>query len=146
MSGAIVPMLAYDDAPAAIEFLCRAFGFREAYRLRMPDGSVGHAELQLGEGQLQLATTWKAGGMSAAKDLPGLHAALNVRVDDVDAHHARARDEGAIIAEEPADQFHGARSYRAIDPEGQRWIFWQPKREVSPETMQEIIDSGGAGG
>ena len=138
----IVAMLAYDDAPAAIDFLCRAFGFTESFRLKMPDGSVGHAELVLGDAHLQLATTWKAGGMASAKDLPAVHSQLNVRVDDVDAHCARAMENGAVIAEEPADQFHGSRSYRALDPEGHRWIFWQPGTEVSPEEMQAQIDAG----
>ena len=44
-------------------------------------------------------------------------------IDDVDAHHARARAAGAIITVPPTDQDHGARVYRAIDPEGHRWIF-----------------------
>jgi uncharacterized glyoxalase superfamily protein PhnB len=58
--------------------------------------------------------------------LPALHAQIHVRVDDVDAHFARARAGGATIASEPADQEYGERSYRAIDPEGQRWIFGTP--------------------
>jgi uncharacterized glyoxalase superfamily protein PhnB len=51
-----------------------------------------------------------------------------VVVDDVDAHHERARAAGATIAAAPADQPHGSRIYRAVDPEGHRWIFSQPIR------------------
>src|SRR5262245_9699456 len=120
------PMLAYADAPAAIEFLTKAFGFEERFRMDMPDGSVGHAELGLGDQIVMLASEWTAGGVVSPLRLPALHAQIFVRVDDVDAHFARARAEGATIAAEPADQEYGERTYRAIDPEGQRWIFGAP--------------------
>jgi uncharacterized glyoxalase superfamily protein PhnB len=120
------PMLAYADAPAAIEFLTKAFGFEERFRMDMPDGSVGHAELGLGDQIVMLASEWTAGGVVSPLRLPALHAQIFVRVDDVDAHFARARVEGATIAAEPADQEYGERTYRAIDPEGQRWIFGAP--------------------
>jgi uncharacterized glyoxalase superfamily protein PhnB len=119
-------MLAYADAAAAIEFLTRAFGFEVRFRMDLPDGSVGHAELGLGDGVVMLASEWPAGGVVSPLQLPALHAQVYVRVEDVDAHFARARAEGATIAAEPADQEYGERSYRAIDPEGQRWIFGAP--------------------
>ena len=120
------PMLVYADAAAAIEFLVKAFGFEVRFRMDMPDGSVGHAELGLGEEVVMLASEWPAGGVVSPLQLPAVHAQIHVRVDDVDAHFARARQEGATIAAEPADQEYGMRSYRALDPEGQRWIFAAP--------------------
>ena len=120
------PMLAYADAAAAIEFLTRAFGFALRFRMDMPDGGVGHAELGLGDEVVMLSSEWPAGGVVSPLRLPALHAQIHVRVDDVDAHFVRARAEGATIANEPADQEYGERSYRAIDPEGQRWIFGAP--------------------
>jgi uncharacterized glyoxalase superfamily protein PhnB len=120
------PMLVYADAPAALEFLKRAFGFEERFRMDMPDGSVGHAELGIGDEVVMLASEWHVGGVVSPLRLPAVHAQIYVRVDDVDAHHARARAGGATIAAEPADQEHGERTYRAIDPEGQRWIFGAP--------------------
>lgn len=122
----IVPMLAYADAPAAIDFLCQAFGFEERFRMPMPDGTIGHAELALGDARLMLASVWYVGGLASPLELSAVHTQLYVEVDDVDAHHARARAEGATIAAEPADQDHGERTYRAIDPEGHRWIFGSP--------------------
>ena len=53
----ITPMLVYDDAPAAVEFLCRAFGFEEQFRFDTPDGTIGHAELGFGGAKIALATT-----------------------------------------------------------------------------------------
>lgn len=117
------PMLVYADAPAALEFLTKAFGFEVRFRMDMPDGSVGHAELGIGDEVVMLASEWPTGGVVSPLQLPAVHAQIYVRIDDVDAHFACARAEGATIAAEPSDQEHGERTYRAIDPEGHRWIF-----------------------
>lgn len=122
----IVPMLSYEDAAAAIEFLTQAFGFEERFRMAMPDGRIGHAELALGDAVVMLASEWPAGGIVSPKRLQFVHSQLYVQVDDVDAHFARAHSEGATIATEPGDQDYGERTYRAIDTEGQRWIFGTP--------------------
>jgi uncharacterized glyoxalase superfamily protein PhnB len=86
----IFPMLAYNDAPAAIDFLCGAFGFTERERMKMPDGTIGHAEIVLNGNVVMLATTWKAGGMASPKDIPGVPSQLFCDVDDVDAHYRHA--------------------------------------------------------
>jgi uncharacterized glyoxalase superfamily protein PhnB len=125
------PMLVYADAPAALAFLAEAFGFEERSRMDMPDGSVGHAEVAFGDQVVMVSSEWEAGGVVSPLRLPALHAQIFVRVDDVDAHHARARAAGATIAAEPADQEYGERTYRAIDPEGQRWIFGAPVRSAA---------------
>jgi PhnB protein len=122
----IIPYLAYEDAPAALTFLHEAFGFEERFRLPMPDGRIGHAELALGESVLYLASLWKEVGNMSPKDLPGVHCQMYCQVDDVDAHFQRAREAGATVINEPSDQGHGDRSYRAMDPEGHRWIFGSP--------------------
>lgn len=119
----IAPMLVYEDAPAAIEFLCRAFGFEERFRLPMEDGRIGHAELVYGGDRIMLASVYGEMGLASPRDLPALHCQIHCSVDDVDAHCDRARAAGATIAAEPADQPHGHRVYRALDPEGTRWIF-----------------------
>jgi uncharacterized glyoxalase superfamily protein PhnB len=124
-SGRIVPYLFYANAPAAIDFLCKAFGFEERFRYPMPDGKVGHAELVYEKSSLMLASVWREGGFSNPLDLPAVHSQLYCNVDDVDVHYERARSAGATITAEPADE-HGHRSYRAIDSEGHRWMFVGP--------------------
>ena len=119
-------MLAYDDAPAALDFLCSAFGFTEQSRMKGPDGSIGHAEVMLGGNVVMLATTWKAGGMASPRDLPGMPSQLFCEVDDVDAHYERAKSAGAVVIAGPEDQPYGFRMYRALDPEGHRWLFAAP--------------------
>src|SRR5688500_10405044 len=89
-----VPMLAYADAPAAIEFLCRAFGFRVTMRMDDTDGAVGHAELVLGDGTVMLSTAWREAGFQPPNELDGVHGQVWCEVDDVDAHYARAHDAG----------------------------------------------------
>lgn len=122
----IVPMLDYADAPAAIDFLCRAFGFEVTMRMDGGDGSVGHAELTLDGAAVALATAWRDGGFSTPHDLGGVHSQLWCEVEEVNAHYARARAAGAVVVGEPADQGFGFRTYRAIDPEGHRWYFGAP--------------------
>ena len=124
-----VPMLCYDDAPGAIQFLTQAFGFEETYRFDMPDGHVGYAELSYRGQRISLATTWKAAGMASPRDLDGVHSQVVCNVDDVDAHFEQARAAGATVISTPRDQDHGARSYRAVDSEGHRWIFSTPTSE-----------------
>jgi PhnB protein len=121
----IVPYLAYADAPAALAFLCRAFGFVERMRYPMPDGTIGHAELEYEGARVYLASEWRDANLVSPRELSGVHCQIWVGVDDVEAHFERARAAGATIAAEPADQPHGERMYRAIDPEGHRWIFAQ---------------------
>jgi uncharacterized glyoxalase superfamily protein PhnB len=116
-----VPYLIYEDAPAALDFLCRAFGFVEHARYAMPDGRIGHAELGLDDQRLMLASVWPGFG-DTPLHLPTVHSFVYCRVDDIDAHFARARDAGATLVGEVAED-HGQRSYRAVDPEGHRWIF-----------------------
>src|SRR5690349_2861592 len=117
----VIPYLAYADAPAAIEFLCKAFGFVEKFRFPMPDGRIGHAELLLSGATLMLASDFDGFGLSPLK-LPATHGQVYCWVEDADAHYARARKGGATLVTEPKDQ-HGVRAYRAMDPEGHRWIF-----------------------
>ena len=122
----IFPMLCYEDAPAAIDFLTRAFGFVEENRMEGEDGTIGHAELSLDGQIVMLASVWRDGGFSTPRDLGGNHSQLFCVVSDVDEHWSRAREAGAIVIGEPQDQDYGHRTYRASDPEGNRWYFGGP--------------------
>ncbi|HEY7584437.1 MAG TPA: VOC family protein [Acidimicrobiia bacterium] len=122
----IFPMLAYRDAPAALEFLTRAFGFEEIMRMDGENGSIAHAELDVGGQRLMLASAWRDAGMVPPVELAGIASQLMVRVDDVDTHFRRALAGGATVIDQPSDQDYGERTYRATDPEGHRWIFASP--------------------
>ena len=133
----IVPFIGYEDAAGAIEFLERAFGFRENREARHEeDGTIGHAELELDGATIYLSTppgyasprTLRAESESARRsyDNPWVIDGHYVEVGDVDTHCERARAAGATILREPEEPGIGARIYSAEDPEGHRWMFGQP--------------------
>ena len=127
----ITPYLLYEDVSSAIDWLSRAFGFEERVRFADDTGTVKHAELTLGDGEIFLGHP--SPGYRSPKALGAYTHLTHVYVEDVDAHFARARDEGATIHAEPEDQAYGDRRYDAEDPEGHRWSFAQLLREVPAE-------------
>lgn len=123
----IIPTMRYRDAPAAIEFLCEAFGFERHLVVPMEDGGIAHAQLTLGNGMIMLGTAREDefGKLQKAPSALGGVTTQSpyVIIDDVDAHHARARSAGAEIIKEPEDQDYGGRLYTCRDPEGHLWNF-----------------------
>lgn len=128
-----IPMLVYADAPAAIDFLCRAFGFSVDTRMDMDDGRVGHCEMRRGGVVLMLSSEFEEMGLRSAKHADFRYSQVAAYVADVDAHHATALEAGATVMSAPADQVYGDRMYRAVDPEGHRWIFMQKVADVPEE-------------
>ncbi|MGW1839442.1 VOC family protein [Streptomyces sp. BBFR2] len=118
----LFPTLLYRDAPAAIRFLTEAFGFTEEAVYRGEDGAVVHAELSYGNGRVMLGSKGHGGAFDAAMAGAG-PSGVYVVVEDVDAHHARARAAGAEVLMEPRDQEYGSRDYMARDAEGNVWSF-----------------------
>ncbi len=129
----------YDDPKSAIDFLCRAFGFRVRLLVEGEGGRVEHSELEYGDALVMVGQTGADDRYEAAVPMlrrsprsngGAVSQALCLFVDDVDAHCAHARAAGAIIGHEPSTQDHGEdywidRSYRAVDPEGHHWWFMQ---------------------
>jgi uncharacterized glyoxalase superfamily protein PhnB len=105
--------LHFNDGPAALDWLSRAFGFRKTLEMPGNDGTVDHAEMALGGSVIMVSSAPRDTGMWAATNQ-----ALYVHVPDPDAHFARARSAGAAIVQEPKDTPYGARAYYARDPEG----------------------------
>jgi uncharacterized glyoxalase superfamily protein PhnB len=88
----------------------------------MPDGKIGHAEITRDGNIVMLASEFQEMGFASPRHLTGHHGQVMCYVDDVEAHYAHAREAGATVVQEPTDE-HGQRAYRAVDPEGHRWIF-----------------------
>ncbi len=124
MSQTVTPYLLYENAEAAIEFLTRAFGFREVER---SIGSAGglHAELEV-HADGSRVYVGAPGGDFRGPGKAGRTSLLYVLVDDVDAHFALARGAGATIVEEPNDLPFGQRRYGCRDPQGHEWYFATP--------------------
>ena len=125
----ITPCLVYDDAVAAIDFLCRAFGFTR--NLVVPgasDRDIAHAQLTLDGNMIMLSSAGPGPrerfGMVAPSATAGLvTACICVTLDDPDAHHAKAAASGAVILAAPHDNPYGGRGYEARDREGNVWSF-----------------------
>lgn len=129
----------YRNPKAALEWLERAFGFEVTMLLESPDGSVAHAEMNLGgRGRLMLGGEWSEWAKSP-ESVDGANT-QSVHVDleaDIDAHCERARAAGAVVVASPENQFYGARTYRAADPEGHVWTFAQWVAELPPRAEAE---------
>lgn len=125
------PYLLYEDVGAALDWLSRAFGFRECLRFQGEDGAVTHAEMELDGGEVMLG--WPGPDYRNPRRLGQTTQLVHVYVEDVDAHFERAREAGAEIVSEPQDQEYGDRRYDVKDPEGHLWSFAQRVRDVTPE-------------
>ena len=138
MAQRLVPFLGYEDAAAAIDWLCAAFGAVEESGSRQTgqDGTIGHAELDIEGSTIFLSTPAGYTGSRTHResceierrmhDNPWVIDGLFVEVADVEAHHARAAAAGATILREPEEPGVGYRIYTAEDLEGHRWMFEQP--------------------
>lgn len=131
----IVPMMAYADGPAALDWLAAAFGFLETRRWLSDDGRLEHGEMTSGGGVIMLATPTDAyegptrhrahcSAADAWLSSPYVVDGLLVHVADVDAHFARAKAAGAGLLSE-VEETPAGRLYRAEDLEGHRWMFLQ---------------------
>lgn len=120
----IYPALRYRDADAAIEWLGRAFGFEQQVVYRDEEGTVSHAQLQLGDNLVMLGqyddSPWLGGGKP---DPLASTISLYVVVADPDAHHERAKAAEARIVRELEDMDYGSREYSARDLEDNLWSF-----------------------
>ncbi len=130
----ITPYLYYRDVAGALDWLSRAYGFEERMRMPGPDGGIIHAEMELADAAIMLGCP--SDDFRNPTQLGQVTQSLYVYVDDVDDHFRRAKESGAKIFEEPADQFYGDRRYASEDPEGHHWFFATHMREVAPEDMK----------
>ena len=132
----------YQDAVAAIAWLCDAFGFDIRLKVLDKDGRIAHSELTYGDGIVMVAQEdprserkWKA-AMRSPRSLGGAGTqSIMFFVDDADAHCEQARARGARILEPPSTHDYGQdywadRSYGALDPEGHMW--WITQRVRNP--------------
>ena len=133
----LTPYLTVDDAAAAIEFYKKAFGATERGRMEAPDGTIGHAELAIGDSIVMLSDPFPQGSTRSPKDLGGTTGSIFMYVEDVDAVVAQAIDAGATTAMEVADQFWGDRFGTVTDPFGHLWSVATHVEDVPPEEMAE---------
>lgn len=125
----VQPYLIVKGAAKLIDFMKSAFGATEKMRMPAPDGSIGHAEVQIGDSVVMLA--------DASEMFPAMPATLLVYVEDCDGVYKRALAAGATSERAPEDQFYGDRSAGVTDGSGNRWYIHTHIEDVSPEEMEK---------
>ena len=134
----IVPALRYRDGPAAIDWLCKAFGFARHLVVPGEGGTIAHAQLIYGGGMIMLGSVRQNayGRLLRQPDEIGGYQTQTIYmiVPDPDAHCARAKAEGAEIVIDIKDEDYGGRGYTCRDVEGHVWTFgsydpWQGEKE-----------------
>ena len=123
----VTPYLIVDGAERLIEFMKQAFGARERMRMPMPNGLVGHAELEIGDSLVMLS--------DPLENYAAGQASLHLYVEDVDAVFRRALEAGATSEMEPADQFYGDRLGNLRDAWGNRWSIATHVEDVPEDEM-----------
>ena len=126
---AITPYLVVEGAAGYIDFLVNAFGAVERLRVPMPQGGIGHAEVEIDGAALMLAD-------ALPPEFPPTSTLIHLYVADCDAVYARALAAGAASVAGPADQFYGDRLARVTDPCGNHWSISTHVEDVTPEDLQ----------
>jgi uncharacterized glyoxalase superfamily protein PhnB len=138
MNNQIIPMLAYENGPKAMDWLCNVFGFIERTRMMDDHGRLAHGELVMGDGLIMLATPTPdyqspkhhrqvCEATARWHQVPYVINGLLVFVDDLQKHYQRSKGLGATILSDIETGGPGPR-YRAEDLEGQRWMFMQKEK------------------
>ena len=130
------PYLTVKGAAEAISFYERVFGARTGFRLDGPDGSVGHAELEVGPARFMLSEEQPKYGALSPTTIGGSGSTAVVYVPDVDTVVERAVKEGARLTMPVQDQFWGDRAGCIVDPFGHQWMVATHKEDPSPEEIQ----------
>jgi PhnB protein len=120
----------YAGAAEAIDFYTSVLGAHERARMAMPDGTVAHAEIELGD------ENWPGGHEPSPTTLGGSPVARSVYVEDVDDVFKRALATGAVAVEEPENHFYGDRVAMFDDPYGHRWNIGTHIEDVPPEELE----------
>jgi uncharacterized glyoxalase superfamily protein PhnB len=145
MASPFTPVVFYQDPMAALRWLEKAFGFETSMLVTDAEGKVGHAEMKLGDGHIGVGAEFGAADLIGPAQMRspaslGGQGTQFIRIaleSGIDAHCARAEAAGARITQKPADQFYGARVYRALDPEGHVWNFDQTIADMSNADMEK---------
>jgi PhnB protein len=143
----VSPHLSITGAAAAIAFYASVLGASErGGRFTMPDGTIAHAELELGGSIIMVGDEVPGRGDPSPKTLGGSAVSLFVYVEAVDEVFRRAVEAGAVGVEPPTDRFYGDRVATIHDPFGHRWNIATHVEDVSPEEMDRRAAEAVGGG
>jgi PhnB protein len=137
----VTPCLVVHGAARAIEFYAALFGATERMRFPGPDGTIGHAEIVIGDSVIIVEDEDPQRGTTAppAGGLAGTPVFQFIYVEDVDAVVARAVELGATLVRAPQDEFYGDRDGYIVDPFGHGWVVASHVEDLSQEEMGQRL-------
>jgi len=137
----VTPHLVCAGAADAIAFYQKAFEAVELARMPGPQGKLMHAEIRIGDSAVMLVDEFPDWGALGPKALKGSPVTIHLYVENVDAVVERAVAAGAKITMPLEDMFWGDRYCKLEDPFGHHWSIATHIRDVSPEEMQQAVQS-----
>jgi uncharacterized glyoxalase superfamily protein PhnB len=123
----ITPYLIVRGVPQLLDFLKKAFGAQEDHRTALPDGTIMHAQVRIGDSPVMMG--------EAHSGFQVMPCSLYLYVEDTDAVYRRALDAGGTSIMEPANQFYGDRNAGVRDPAGNSWWIATHLEDVAPEEI-----------
>jgi PhnB protein len=132
----VTPYLCVNGAAEAIRFYKKAFGAKEVMRMGAPGGTIGHAELMLGDSKIMLADEFPQMGFRSPRAYGGSAVQIHLYVENVDKVFKRALGAGAKERRPVMDQFYGDRSGQLEDPYGHLWHLATHIEDMSPNEMK----------
>jgi PhnB protein len=132
----LIPYLMVKGAARAIEFYTSILGGKERMRMPGPNGSVGHAEIELGSSVLMLADEMPGAPPAPTAASPVSSPGLCLYVKDVDPTFQRALEAGSKELRPIRNQFYGDRSGTLVDPFGYTWTLATHIEDVPPAEME----------
>jgi len=133
----VMPHLTIAGAAEAIDFYKTVFGADERMRMAMPDGTIAHAEIAIGDSIIMIGDEG-TGTDPSPKTVGGSPVSVYVYVENVDEVFKRAMDSGATSQESaPEDRFYGDRTATFVDPYGHQWNIATHVEDVPPEEMEQ---------
>ena len=129
----VTPYLLVQGAEKLINFMKNAFDAKETERYSMPDGSIGHAEVRIGDSVIMVAD-------AQGDEYKPMAAGIHLYVEDCDVTYKRAIGAGATSVREPQDQFYGDRSAGVNDQFGNKWWIATHKEDMSKEEIIKRMD------
>ena len=129
----ITPYLVVKGADKLIDFLKKAFGAEERFRMPGPNGTIAHAELKIGDSMLMTA--------DGAREWQPMPSMIHLYVEDCDRFYKQAVDAGASSVHTPELQFYGDRRAVVKDTFGNVWYMATHVEDVSAEEMQQRMQT-----
>lgn len=133
----VTPYLSIRGAAKALDFYQKAFNAIERFRLPMPNGDIGHAEIQIGDSVIMLADGCDEFDFRSPDLVGGTSVGIHLYVNDVDALFEQAIAAGASTVKPVEDQFYGDRSGTLKDPFGHVWFLATHKEDLTPEEIDQ---------